>query len=358
MISRLKKGNTFCVLPWIEYHTRTDGRQYFCCWATKPLASEHEAALARQEILNNQPVDYCKNCYKLEDDNLISPRQRESAIWFKDISIRDKFKNDPIYEPVFFDIRLDNKCNLACIGCNPGDSTLWQKELGIPIKRYSKLPDFDKIKKARKIYMAGGEPFIIDGFLDIINFVADHHPDIELVVNTNLTALPDSILISLQKIKQVGITVSLDGYGKVNEYHRYPLKWEKFMRNLNTLYETGVRIEFNSVLDAVSVFGLTELYKLEQFASRWDLPILTKPTALLIENLPMQVRDVALENAQSLKKIKFYGTDPKYKNAVDFLIESLGKFGNPAELSEYIQQLDLRRKIDHSHYIGVNLIEA
>lgn len=358
MISRLKKGNTFCVLPWIEYHTRTDGRQYFCCWATKPFDSEHDATAARQEILNNRPVDYCKNCYKLENDNLISPRQRESALWLKDISIRDKFTNDPVYEPVFFDIRLDNKCNLACISCGPEDSTLWQKELGIPIKRYSKLPDFDKMKKAKKIYMAGGEPFIIDGFLDIIDFVAEHHPDIELVINTNLTALPDSTIISLQKIKQVSITVSLDGYGKVNEYHRYPLKWKKFIRNLNTLYEIGVRIEFNSVLDAVSVFGLAELYKLEHFVSRWDLQILSKPASLLVENLPAGVRAVALENAHSLKKLKFYRIDQKYKNTVDFLIESLGKFGDPVLLSGYIQQLDLRRKIDHSQYIGVNLIEA
>ena len=58
-----------------------------------------------------------------------------------------------------------------------------------------------------------------------------------------------------------------------------------------------------------------------------------------------------------LKKLKFYGIDQKYKNTVDFLIESLGKFGDPVLLSGYIQQLDLRRKIDHSQYIGVNLIE-
>ena len=111
------------------------------------------------------------------------------------------------------------------------------------------------------------------------------------------------------------------------------------------------------MLDAVSVFGLAELYKLEHFVSRWDLQILSKPASLLVENLPAGVRAVALENAHSLKKLKFYGIDQKYKNTVDFLIESLGKFGDPVLLSGYIQQLDLRRKIDHSQYIGVNLIE-
>lgn len=358
MISRLKKGNTFCVLPWIEHHTRTDGNQYFCCYAMAPIGTEESVAITRQKILNNEKVLHCEHCYKLEDNNVISPRQRESAIWLKDSSIRDKFKSEPTYEPVFFDIRLDNKCNLACISCSPKDSTLWQKELSSPIKRYSQLPDFDKIKKAKKIYMAGGEPFIIDGCLAIIDFIATHNPDIELVINTNLTTLPESAIDSLKKIKQVSITVSLDAYGKVNEYHRYPLKWEKFTRNLATLYNTGIRIEFNTVIDAVSIFGLKELNTLEQYASRWDLRILTNPAVLIVENLPLHLREIALENAESLKNLKFYATDQKYKTTVNSLITSLGKFGNPDALAEYIQQLDARRKINHSHYIGVNLIEA
>jgi len=358
MISRLKKGNTFCVLPWIEYHTRTNGNQYFCCYAKVPIGTEESAAITRQKILNNEKVPHCEHCYKLEEDNAISPRQRESALWLKDVSIANKFLINPEYEPVFFDIRSDNKCNLACIGCGPGDSTLWQKELLIPIKQYSALPNFDKIKKAKKIYLAGGEPFIIDSYLEIIDFIAEHNPSIELVVNTNLTTLPESTIISLQKIKQVSITVSLDGYGKVNEYHRYPLKWDKFIRNLDRLRETGLRTEFNTVIDAVSVFGLKKLLELEHYVTRWDLRLLTKPTALRLENLPQSVRNIALENAQSLKNLNFYNTDQKYKSTVNLIMTELEKNGNPTQLSDYLAQLDLRRKINHSQYIGVNLIEA
>ena len=358
MISRLKKGNTFCVLPWIEYHTRTDGNQYFCCYAKAPIGTDESAATTRQKILNNEKVPHCEHCYKLEEDNAISPRQRESALWLKDVSIANKFLNNPEYEPVFFDIRLDNKCNLACIGCSPNDSTLWQKELSMPGKQYSSSPNFDKIKKAKKIYMAGGEPFIIDSYLEIIYFIAEYNPNIELVINTNLTTLPESTVKSLQKIKQVSITVSLDGYGKVNEYHRYPLKWDKFIRNLNRLHETGLRTEFNTVIDAVSIFGLERLLELEHYVTRWDLRMLTSPAPLRLENLPPSVRNIALENAQSLKNLNFYNTDQKYKSTVDLIITELEKNGNPVQLSEYITQLDLRRKINHCEFLGVNLIEA
>lgn len=358
MINRLKKGDTFCVLPWIEYHSSTDGNQYFCCYSTVPLINETSANLIRQKTLNNEKVDHCTHCYKLEENNVISPRQRESALWLKDISVSNKFKNEPYYEPLFLDIRTDNKCNLACIGCGPYSSTLWQKELGVPIKRSSQLPNFDKIKKSKKIYMAGGEPLIIDSYLDIIDFVAAENPDIELVINTNLTTLPESTVKSLQKIKKVSITVSIDSYGKVNEYHRYPLKWDKFIRNLDILKQTGIYVEFNTVVDAVSIFGFKELHKLEHYTKRWDLQILARPVALKLENLPNNLKDLALENASSLKKLQFYSTDLKYKTTVNLIISNLTKSGDTEQLSAYIQELDTRRKINHVDYIGVNLINT
>lgn len=358
MINRLRKNDTFCVLPWIEYHSRIDGNQYLCCHSNVPLTDETSTNIIRQKILNNEKVDHCNHCYKLEENNVLSPRQRESALWLKDESILDKFKSETYYEPLFLDLKVDNKCNLACIGCNPSSSTLWQKELKISTKRYFQLPDFEKIKKAKKIYMAGGEPFIIDSYLDIIDFVATENPDIELVVNTNLTTLPDSTVKSLQKIKKVCITVSLDAYGKVNEYHRYPLKWNKFIRNLDLLEKTGIRIEFNTVVDAVSIFGFKELYLLEHYAKRWDLQILTDPTALILENVPNNLKDLALENAESLKNLHFYSIDQKYKTTVNLITSKLSKSGDPERLSKYIQELDIRRKINHSDYIGVNLINT
>jgi len=356
MINRLKKNDSFCVLPWIEYHSNTEGNRFFCCFSKVPLTDEKSTNIIRQKILNNEKIDHCNYCYKIEENNAISPRQRESALWLKDISVSDKFKTEPHYEPLFLDIRSDNKCNLACIGCSPSESTLWQKELGSPAKQYSQVPSFDEIKKAKKIYMAGGEPFIIDSYLDIIDFIAIQNPDIELVINTNLTTLPDSTIKSLQKIKKVCIIVSIDAYGKVNEYHRYPLKWDKFVRNLDILQKTGIRIEFNTVVDAVSIFGFKELYKLEHYAKRWDLQILIKPTALILENLPIDLRHIALENAKSLKNLHFYSTDQKYKTTVNLILSKLTKSGNVEQLSAYIQELDTRRKINHSDYIGVNLI--
>jgi sulfatase maturation enzyme AslB (radical SAM superfamily) len=358
MINRLKKGDTFCVFPWIAYHSKTDGKQYFCCYSNVPITDEAFTNITRQKILNNEKVSHCNHCYSLEENNVLSPRQRESVLWLKDVSISNIFKIESDYEPLFLDIRADNKCNLACIGCGPSASTLWQKELEIPTKRYSQLLDFEKIKKVKKIYMAGGEPFIINNYLNIIDFIAAENPDIELVINTNLTRLPDSAIKSLQKIKKVCIIVSLDAYGKVNEYHRYPLKWDKFVRNLDILQKTGIRIEFNTVVDAVSIFGFKELNKLEHYAKRWDLQILTNPTALVLENIPNNLRHVAVENAESLKNLRFYSTDQKYKTTVNLILSTLSKSGDSAQLSKYIQELDTRRKINHLDYIGVNLINT
>ena len=54
MINRLKKNDSFCVLPWIEYHSNTEGNRFFCCFSKVPLTDEKSTNIIRQKILNNE----------------------------------------------------------------------------------------------------------------------------------------------------------------------------------------------------------------------------------------------------------------------------------------------------------------
>jgi sulfatase maturation enzyme AslB (radical SAM superfamily) len=80
------------------------------------------------------------------------------------------------------------------------------------------------------VYLAGGEPLIIEQFIDLIERIAESDTQPELVINTNLTTISDRVNVSLQKIKNLTMVVSVDAYESVNEYHRWPLKWEKFLK--------------------------------------------------------------------------------------------------------------------------------
>ena len=358
MKQKLAWGNSFCVLPWIEKFTNTKGQEHFCCWSSVP--NDSNVDIVREKIWAGEKVPQCTKCYSLEAEKVISPRQRESALWLKDPEIYEHFNSEscPSYKPVFFDLRLSNKCNLACIGCSPVDSSLWAKELGVIDGDKTNNIDIDKILQAKKVYMAGGEPFLIDSCLSVIDAVANNNPNVELVINTNLTTVPEETFKAIKKIKKASIIVSVDSYSKVNEYHRYPMKWDKFMRNLEMLVTTGASINFNTVIDAVSVFGFDQIHLLEDYADSWFLSILTMPSALSLNNLPDNLRKIASSNLQSLQRIKFYKTDIGFKTKVDSALQLVNEKGNSKELSAYIQTLDQRRHINHTEFLGVNLIEV
>lgn len=352
----LNFGGTFCVLPWLEEHFTIDGKKSFCCWA-KPFEDDDNPEDLRKKIWSNEKITHCEKCYKLESLKIVSPRQRESIQWLKtEKQFFDKVEC-PKENIVYYDLRIDNKCNLACISCNPRESSLWAKELKINQEPKKYHLDYNKILNAKKIYIAGGEPLIIDNYLDLIDKIANVNPNIELVINTNLTNLPEKTLDSLKKIKKVNLTISIDCFGKPNEYRRYPLKWSKFIDNLERIQELKFSIRFNSVVDAVSIFGVQNFSMLHNINNliEWNLDILEKPFPLLLSNIPKNLKEFALENAISLKKIKFYNLDFLFRTRVDGIINEIKKDGDPELLANYIAAIDQRRKINHEDYLGVKL---
>lgn len=356
MNNRLAFGDTFCVLPWIQLYKMQNGRRSFCCYSCTPLGTDAEITDLKKNILDNIPVKNCEYCYNLERNNSFSPRQKESSIWLKHKEVKNLVSSPEKFNVMSLDLRNDNKCNLACISCSPASSSLWAKELGIKIRSTEKFYDIRNYKELKKVYLAGGEPLIIDSYLNLIKYLANERPDIELVINTNLSRLPDSVIDDLKKINKCSITVSVDSYGAVNEYHRYPLKWSKFLKNLYKLKDTGIPILFNTVIDAVSVFGMAKMKELDNIPEYWNLVIMDTKKELLLENIPQEFKQSAIENLKAFQDSVFYSRDQMFRNKIDYSKKLIDKNGNYKLLSNYIQDLDTRRNINHENYLGVNLV--
>lgn len=351
----LKFGGTFCALPWIEEYQSNDGKKGFCCIA-KNFSDSDDPKILREMIWNGQKISHCSFCYESETKKIISLRQKESIRWLKSEKKHFDQKECPEQKILFYDIRIDNKCNLACITCQPRDSSLWEKELKMIPKNNIYDFDYEKMMTAKKIYLSGGEPLIIDKYIHLIKYIANNNPEIELSINTNLTNLPNDVLESFKKIKSLNITVSVDAMKKVNEYHRYPLKWDKFLRNLENINKINATLRFNTVVDAVSIFGMSDFKELENYnIKEWELSILKIPENLPLQNIPDRLKKLAIKCAENLKNIKFYKTDPIFKSKVHGIIEEIKKDGDPHLLAEYINDLDHRRKINHEDYLGVKL---
>jgi pyruvate-formate lyase-activating enzyme len=358
-------NGTFCVLPWIEQHYDLNGEKYFCCVADKnlPITSLDRASLddLRLKIWNGEQIPHCVKCYDLEKHKAMSHRLIESARWMRDPDVKKHCLNwEPGQETTiyFYDIRYDNHCNLACISCNPKDSSRWQEELGLTKSARSQIPfTHTDIIKAKKIYLAGGEPLFIDAFIDLLEYVMEHNPDMEVVINTNLTSVSSRVWNILSKLQDCCLTVSVDGHGLVNEYHRWPMSWNKFIRNLDLAKSHGLTIMFNTVADAISVFGFTQLTELDSYASYWNISILHTPQSLLLKNIPVTHKPLAISCAASLMTSKFYKTDVNFKSKVDLIITLINETGDSQSLQKYIVELDQRRRINHKEYLGINLLE-
>ena len=351
------KSRTFCVLPWIEKFQHLDGTQRLCCHSSVPVNSNQVNDI-RIRLANQESVPHCESCYKLDQQRTISPRLQETARWLKNPQVKSYIEQWTPGDPdqtFFYDLRFDNKCNLACIMCGPSASSLWSKELGIEIKSHTLEFDNADIVASNKIYMAGGEPLIINKCIELLTQVADQDQQPEIVINTNLTRVNPALQAVLQRIKNLTLVVSVDAHGQVNEYHRWPMRCKKFINNLSWARDVGCTIQFNTVLDAVSIVNAAELVDIESCCDIWDLDILTGPSALQINNLPEHARDQVRSNWEKIKSSKFFTLDPVFKSRVMHATALLDQSGSSADLANYIAALDSRRSINHQDFLPIKL---
>lgn len=354
----LLKSKTFCVLPWIEKYQHLDGLNYLCCHSNVPVQPD-EINLIRIKIQNQESVPHCESCYKLDQQKVISPRLKESSRWLKDPEIKsyiEQWKPGDLESTFFYDLRFDNKCNLACISCNPEESSLWARELGVKIKPQSNRLATEDMIKSKKIYMAGGEPLIIDQFIYLLDLISNQDQQPEIVINTNLTRINSDMQKILRRIKNLTLVISVDAYGSVNEYHRWPMKWNKFVSNLDWAKDIGCTINFNTVINAVSIMNAADLVDIEHYCDQWNLKILTTPSSLRINNLPRSLIPQISHHWQKIKTSKFFGTDIVFRSRANHATDLLSQTGNTQELTNYIMGLDQRRCINHEDFLPMKLI--
>ena len=91
-----------------------------------------------------------------------------------------------------------------------------------------------------------------------------HSKNLQLEYNTNLTNITDRVYKAWEHFKQVRIGASIDGYGKVLEYQRYPAKWDSIYANMQEL-ERNTNINLKSwiayTITAYNVYHLPEFMK-------------------------------------------------------------------------------------------------
>ncbi len=107
-------------------------------------------------------------------------------------------------------IRVTNRCNLNCCHCyafQKEGAELGTDEITSAIDAFSHLGAF-------RMFLTGGEPFIRDDLLSIVN---QTHTKLKLYISTNGTLLTSDIIEKLSQTKVGSLQFSIDGIGETHD---------------------------------------------------------------------------------------------------------------------------------------------
>jgi len=324
---------TFCIAPWTHTTVHTDLTYKPCCYSFPKEKfnnkdewwnSEYMKNL-RKSLWNGERHSDCARCWKEEDQGSPSLRNNYNTLFNKFANfndIKESAKNNFVVktEPLSWDLRVGNLCNIKCVMCNSAYSSKIAEEdeeySTQIIKLFPEKQNFDNssiinwdtsqqgkellkniIKSARWVKLQGGEPLAVKTVRD---FIENLHTDTVLNITTNGTVLDKRLLNGLSRLKQVDFSISLEAASNANNIIRHGSSWPRLKKNilkLNELSNTDVQI--NHVLQITSVFYLREVIEFcEEHNLHLKLTILNDPTYLSLKACPIEYLDLFNEIMQ------------------------------------------------------------
>lgn len=235
----------------------------------------------KEVMMRNEWHPGCFKC-KADEDVGKSSMRTEADEFFDDFTDSERLE--------YLEITVGRLCNLACISCGPEYSHTWDKqavELGMntpqQIKMFNKDQEYDldnlnldDLQHLKNLKVTGGEPFLHRQFLNLIVRLADSGlaENIHIEIFTNCTWWPAKVEYdSLLKFKKITINPSIDGYGAVNDFLRWPAAWEKIESTLDRWIvmrnQHGDKVEINTattvnVVNAPHMFEFMTWARLEK----------------------------------------------------------------------------------------------
>lgn len=349
-------SDTLCILPWMSMSTNAKGQLRVCCnstprinlinrdndkpyhildkdfddfWNSKTLKN------LRSQFLNNEKPAICHQCYTEEALGMQSARQSWNQKWMFDYEKTDT----PSQIIKYIDIRLGNLCNLRCRMCNPYASNQWVDEWGLvatPLDDETKVqlfkmdwPNNDKVSDnllkfantIDQIYLTGGEPTLATSQYTLFDKLIELGvaKNISLKYNTNCTNLPKKMTDYWAHFKQVRINASIDAFGELNRYIRYPTGWSLVETNLMKFKEMSDKNVDLQIHICVQMYNILYLHELLNFLDSHQINnlffnILDHPTCLNIKVLPNQLKELAKDRLQPYLHL------PRVQGIIDFML--------------------------------------
>ena len=289
--------STFCPLPFVHVSTMPHGEVKLCCRAQPPQNdrnpyvtdpdfnlkdywhSDYMNNIRDDLILGNKNTQ-CKNCWKMEDNDIVSLRLNRLTDLMDNEIYRENIEHYLKHREVEFkipliELKLSNVCNFKCRMCWPKDSSKWMQDWDKVKEFYSEgdqnyieeIVDSNGLRKTRvmnlyekdeqfvgqlvglmehvdELEFAGGEPLMDPIHYRVLDSIP--HPEkVTLKYSTNLSIMKmgkHNVIDLWKKFKQIKLTISIDGHRELNHMIRRGSDWELLKSNIQL-----VKNELNNI---------------------------------------------------------------------------------------------------------------
>lgn len=291
----------------------------------------------RRKMLAGETVPGCSQCTQIESYGKQSKRIITNRNWPR-VTIQTKTVVEPKIE--YFDLRFGNLCNLKCRSCMPLNSSQldsqvkeypelkqFYRESGFNINDWYETDIFDEnllsnLSHIKFLYITGGEPSLIKKNFELLEklIATGYSKNISLMVNSNLTNDKTYFFDLLSEFKHTMFLASIDGYGKTQEYLRYPSDWNQIDKNIHKLVNRNADNINLHVSPVVQIGNLNTIIDLFEYCEAFNrnagklvidifINVLENPSYLNIINLPLDYK------IQCWNKIdEWVKTSCKYQN--------------------------------------------
>ncbi len=339
---------------WAKQHVSIDSEGVFrpcCTWRNigdEPVVTKVEDYYQtdfykklNETLSKNIWPEGCEDCMEHESVGRVSMRTESNLKAEK-------------YAYLDAEIKFGNLCNLACVMCSPYNSSLIQDEY---LKMHGQHHYFNKgrnfkIKNAwyqdedsirqiarslsdrDELQFSGGEPTVNSYLKIFLDELIKCKSNTTLLVRTNANNWPTK-MHELLKQFETKISISIDAYGKANEYIRWPSQWNKTERNVNKILSLpNSEIKLNPTVAAYNVHLLPELYEwaLSTGIFRFNFDSVYTPKAL------------AANNSENWQKEIYKEFCKKYHRYPQKVLNHVKKEGNGLnEAIDFLKVLDYNR---------------
>jgi len=422
----------FCVVPFVQLNTRGKGDARVCCSITgiergipkdlvlddlnyenynaqTPVYNLQNDAIAdlwnskfmkdfRMKMLKGEHIPACEFCHRMEASGLTSKRiGKNKRFKEKTLPLLQKYYERNGYVdimPQWWEIRLSTKCNLSCIMCTPGLSSMMYKEYSkwekqdkmIPMmqgaldiakesgeeylssSKYFKEQIMDNLEHCLFMEFRGGEVFADKPSVKFIDSIGDteHAKNIELDISTNATLITPEVVDVLNKFKGGTLRFSIDSFNEEDEYIRYHTEWQSVITSMqhSRKLHKGWRFLTQTTVQSLNCLSMDKLVSFfndfiqEDDSQRFYLGFTTVrgKDYLRHEMVPLEDRKLQIEKLEQIKNTQHIFTQHKnkeiYCKSIDMLISTLNMPEYDSKdlkqkSKEYFSKLSELRGIDY-----------